>query len=100
MASDAARCGGHLHRSAQSGKAHKAAGITSQIVVTMPSSCTHLRVACDVAAKELVERCVDDFARAGINRHLHRSYGDECDTVERAIRKGGTVQLMRLAYGH
>jgi len=45
-------------------------GIASQIVVTMPSSCTYLRVAWNVAAKELVERCVDDLARTGIHRHL------------------------------
>ena len=66
----------------------------------MPSSCTYLRVTCNVAAKELVERSVDDPARTGIHRHLRRSYGDERDTVERPIRKGGTMQLMRLAYGH
>ncbi len=89
MAGGAARCGGHLHESAQNGKAHKAAGIASQIVVTMPSSCSHLRVTCDVGAKELVERCVDDLGRTGIHRHLRRSYGDERDTVERAIRKRG-----------
>ena len=45
-------------------------GIASQVVVTMPSSCTYLRVTCNVAAKELIERCVDDLTRTGINRHL------------------------------
>ena len=75
-------------------------GIASQVVATMPSSCTYLRVACYIAAKEPVERCVDDLARTGIHRHLRRSYGDERDTVERTIRTGGTMQLMRLAYGH
>jgi len=77
----------------------QAAGIASQIVVTM-SSCTYLRVTCNVVAKELIERCVDDLARTGIHRHLRRSYGDERDTVERTIRKRGTMQLMQLAYGH
>ena len=100
MAGDAARCGEHLHESAQNGKAHKAAGIESETVVTMPSSCTYLRVTCNVAAKEPVERCVDDLARTGIHRHLRRSFGDERDTVERTIRKGGTMQLMRLAFRH
>ena len=67
----------------------------------MPSSCTYLRVTCNVAAKELVERSVDDPARTGIHRHLRRSYGDERDTVEHAqSEKGGTMQWMRLAYGH
>ena len=89
MAGGAARCGGHLHESAQNGKAHKAAGVASQIAVAMPSSCTYLRVACNAAAKELVGRCVDDRARTGIHRHLRRAYGDERDTVERAIRKRG-----------
>jgi hypothetical protein len=74
-------------------------GIASQVVVTMPSSCMYLRVAWNVAAKELVERCGGDLARTGIHRHLRRSYGDERDTVERTIRKGGTMQLMRLALG-
>ena len=64
--------------------------------MTMPSSCTCL----DVAAKELVERWVDDLARTGINRHLQRPYGDNCGALERALRKGATVQLARLAYGH
>ena len=99
MAGDVARCGGHLHESPQNGKAHKAAGIASLIVVTMPSSCTYLRVTCNVAAKELIERFLDDLARTGTHRHLRRSYGDECDTVERAIRTGGTIRLMQLAYG-
>ena len=61
----------------------------------MPSSCTYLRVTCNV------ERCLDGLACTGIHRHLRRSYGDECDTVERAqSEKERTMQLMRLAYGH